>query len=326
MADTALVPIHRVKPHSVNWQYYRDTFIFKRSGFGNTAHSPATYRNAINCFLRYMEEEHVSRPTPDDLYGYLGKLRERNYSVYTIQLYFCILKMYFRYLHEHDENGEKVHIYNDLFKVADIHVKRPNRKVHARGALSDTEIKKLRKYFRGKHTQKAERDRLIIELCLQGGFRLCEIARMRREDIIQSEHEERKLYIIIPFRKGRYSRNPADGVFIKARLYNDIQKYVKTYGLREYIFSGIGGHKGRASHLTTQRLSNLINEIFRAAGVKRTGIVPHSLRHTAGTKFQQKFHDIFLTQQFMGHARHETTMLYLHVDKAYCQNAPILDF
>ena len=53
---------------------------------------------------------------------------------------------------------------------------------------------------------------------------------------------------------------------------------------------------------------------MQAAGYDSERITAHSLRHTAGTNVQEMTGNLYLTQQYMRHASHATTEIYLHVD------------
>jgi integrase len=42
-------------------------------------------------------------------------------------------------------------------------------------------------------------------------------------------------------------------------------------------------------------------------------IHPHTLRHVAGTRMQRDYHDVFITQQLLGHKNVQTTQIYAHL-------------
>ena len=90
-----------------------------------------------------MAAHHIVHPVPEDVLGFIGELRGNKYSPYTLCLYLTVLRMYFSFLHSHNENGSKVHIYPNICDIAQIKLKRP-KKEHTRDRLTSAEIKKLK--------------------------------------------------------------------------------------------------------------------------------------------------------------------------------------
>lgn len=76
----------------------------------------------------------------------------------------------------------------------------------------------------------------------------------------------------------------------------------------EWVFPGrLGGHVS----LTT--INNWVGVLGREAGLGH--LHPHQLRHTAGAHINDTTRDIHAAQQWLGHARVETTQVYTRVTK-----------
>ena len=66
----------------------------------------------------------------------------------------------------------------------------------------------------------------------------------------------------------------------------------------------------RGGHLTPGHLGKLVSQLLP------DGVATHALRHRAGTRAYQATRDLRAVQEFLGHARPETTAIYTEVDRA----------
>ena len=67
--------------------------------------------------------------------------------------------------------------------------------------------------------------------------------------------------------------------------------------------------------MTTAGIRWVISESARKCGFRK-GISVHTLRHTYATHLLEFGMDIVSIKELLGHARIETTMIYLHVAKS----------
>jgi integrase len=314
--ETALAVKKEVQEFSIDWGYYSKAFIFSQQGINSkaTVHS---YRYALKNFIRFMGESRITRPTPADIYSYEGWLRSKQYSDFTKNLYLGIVQRYFAYLENHIdlETGEKVHIYPDITKAVNIKIKCPPR-VPVRNSLTVRDVKRIRQYMRSLEGQKAERDLLMIELCLFNGLRDCEVARIRVEDFVQDEGRIR-LYL---FRKGRSSRISHDFTFVQEKLYRNLLRYIRKYRIKKFVFTDINHKHPKTEHLTPVSISAIISSRMKEAGVKRDNCTPHSMRHHFATALLRKNVSVFDVQRAMGHSNLQSTLVYLHTKNLFDDN------
>ena len=66
--------------------------------------------------------------------------------------------------------------------------------------------------------------------------------------------------------------------------------------------------------LTDQSIRNIVHQIAKAAGLKRS-ITPHVFRHTFATLLLEKDVDIKYIQSLLGHSSITTTQIYTHVNR-----------
>lgn len=138
--------------------------------------------------------------------------------------------------------------------------------------------------------------RVRVILCLAGmaGLRAVEIARLRREDVL--DHNEPPLLFV--HGKGDKPRT----VPLSGALFAELQ----AYGLpnRGPV---IRRHDGLRTHVSPSLVSTVANDHLHGMGIPDT---LHSLRHRAGTVLYRRTRDIRLTQDILGHASPATTAIY----------------
>lgn len=77
--------------------------------------------------------------------------------------------------------------------------------------------------------------------------------------------------------------------------------------------------------LSTTQMAMIVREVGDAAGISH--LHPHALRHTVATRMLEVGGDLRAVQEFLGHARPETTAIYTKVRPARIKaNTDLLDF
>lgn len=305
-----LITKDQIKSFSIDWNYCLDNFLRTQNGLAYK--TIKAYRSGVSCFLDYLTEQDIPKPLPDDIHDYLGYLREKVYSVFTIGLYMISLKKFFAYLAQPYKSvgAASIKIYEDIYKMASPQLKRPSRKKHHREMPTEEEVQKLRDVLQGPD-QKSRRDLLMVDMALFCGLRINEIANLRVEDVRKDE-DKYKLYVL---RKGQVSRNYY--VFLDVGIAERLLDYAQEYRLKRYIFTDLYHKKNKKDRLNTCSVSSVISGALTKAGVKRPTLTAHSLRHYAGTTYYQTTKDLYATQQFMGHRDSATTEIYMHVENNY---------
>ena len=298
-----------VKAHNHDWQLYLQNFI--RTQNGKAYKTIKAYRGGILSFFRYMDLKVIDKPLPDDLHDYHGLLVEQHKSIFTIGLYMIALKLFFAYLAKpYGSGAESVQVYPDIYTMAAPKPQRPQRKKHYRDRPTDEEVSGLRTLLEPTDGQKAHRDLLMIDLCLYCGLRVNEVANVSLADIVK----DKETYRLFVLRKGKTRKN--NFVWVDPDLASRLLRYARQYKFKGYVFTDIS-HLQSGGHISSSTVSTIIGRHMKRAQIKRPNITAHSLRHYAGTRFYTETHDIYATQQFLGHSNSETTEIYMHVDDSY---------
>ena len=97
------------------------------------------------------------------------------------------------------------------------------------------------------------------------------------------------------------------------RLYipKTLQKEAKTWLEKEGVASGYIFLNRYGERITTRGIAIQLKHFADKYGLKRDVVYPHSFRHRFAKNFLDKFNDIALLADLMGHESIETTRIYL---------------
>ena len=163
------------------------------------------------------------------------------------------------------------------------------------------------KFFRAvdQESEKGKRDWAIIQLMVQAGLRIGEVANVRTGDL---EISERKGVLLIRSGKGGQPRK----VYLDSTARKAIQDYLevrpKHPGLENLFISQ------KRSPLSRRAIHNVVKFYLERAGLP--GRSAHSLRHLFATKLYNGSKDILLVREALGHRSLQTTLRYARKTEA----------
>jgi site-specific recombinase XerD len=149
------------------------------------------------------------------------------------------------------------------------------------------------------------RDAALIELALQTGMRVSELAGLRLVDVTLPPRVGREhagaVHIL---GKGRRQRT----VTLNWRACRALKSYlaVRPDTPTDRVFVS----KFRTT-LTVRAIRNVVTKYLAEAGI--AGASVHTLRHTFGTQHARRGTNLRVIQEAMGHADLKTTSLYVHL-------------
>ncbi len=156
--------------------------------------------------------------------------------------------------------------------------------------LTEAEKRRLCKELRGRTSELAVRDRLIVELFLGTGIRLRELVDLDVGDVdLDAKHLRIRAKGDVPQVK-----------FLKSTLRTLLRAYLKERR-----------HRGRGD-CRALFLSNRVKYWLRQAGIDKD-VSPHGLRHTFVTHLYSRTGDILVIQRALGHRDLSTTEIYTHL-------------
>lgn len=229
------------------------------------------YKTTIEMLLRYGEQ--LNKKT---LLAFKGYLIE-NYKPKTVNLRIQAVNKYLEYKHL------------DNLKIKSVKVQ---QKTYLENVISDADYKYLI------HQLKKEGNSLwyfVIRYLCATGARVSELVQLKVEHVYYG-------YFDIYSKGGKCRR-----LYIPKKLKEE--SIVWLEGLEKKSgFLFVNKHGGK---ITTRGISQQLKSIALKYGVDKKVVYPHSFRHRFAKNFLEKYNDIALLADLMGHESIETTRIYL---------------
>ena len=125
----------------------------------------------------------------------------------------------------------------------------------------------------------------------------------RVSELIQMKVEHVQMGYFDIYGKGGKLR----GIYIPQRLSEECISWLNTKGRQSgFLFLNYKGER-----ITTRGISRQLKSFAEKYGINPSVIYPHSFRHRFAKNFLEKFNDIALLADLMGHESIETTRIYL---------------
>jgi integrase/recombinase XerC len=262
--------------------------------------SPATiraYRTDLAQFLTFLIETNVTIAQPsdihrDDLTEYLASLAERDLKGITRARKLAAIREFFRFL----EVLGLVHTNPTLG------LETPKKERNGRNTLRPDEYTKLLSLAGAN-----PRDFAILQVFLQTGIRVSELCSLKLEDI---DFTNRTLRV---FGKGQQTRT----IEFEKKGIQAIRSYlaVRPNALHQELFLNYQGEP-----LSDRGVRKMLEKYLKAAGITKA-ISPHSLRHTFATYKAERGVSPYQLKEWLGHARLDTTAIYVHMAKDNAKKA-----
>ena len=125
----------------------------------------------------------------------------------------------------------------------------------------------------------------------------------RVSELLQIKAEHVSMGYLDLYSKGGKMRR----IYIPKRLCTEAAKWLKGRGIISgYLFTNRTGNR-----LSTRGIAIQLKHFAETYGINREVVYPHSFRHRFAKNFLEKFNDIALLADLMGHESIETTRIYL---------------
>ena len=265
---------------------------------GKSKETVGTYRRSLNGFERwFIQQGGGCRFRPEDFHDYKDYLeRERKLSQVSVSTYLTAVRQFCQYL---------VSI-GLITENPAAHVKGNRRPMsHSRQVLTESDIDAFLQVI-DVETLLGKRDMAVIYLMLYAGLSEIEIV---RADVGDLEHTLLGTELRVQG-KGRKIKDQA--VPIDFKVMDTIDAYLDARPPRrtaDALFVS-HGHRSNGERLKTRSLRGRISAHLEAAGIRRTGISPHSLTHTAPLLWLNAGMDLKEVQSRMRHGTIDTTMIH----------------
>lgn len=137
----------------------------------------------------------------------------------------------------------------------------------------------------------------------------------RVSELLQIKAEHVNVGYLDLYSKGGKMRR----IYIPKKLCTEAAKWLKERDLTTgYLFTNRTGNR-----LSTRGIAIQLKHFAENYGINREVVYPHSFRHRFAKNFLEKFNDIALLADLMGHESIETTRIYLR--RTACEQQKIVD-
>ncbi len=264
----------------------------------NRAHSTIiAYSKDIQQLIEYLEKKEgitdVEQVKGSYLNNFMAGLKEQGYTAKSISRKTNSTKTFFKFLKEELQVIKK--------NPADL-VSHPKLTPKAPRILSKIEYKALRDAVK-----KDIRTYAIVEILLQTGIRISELAEIRLSDIeLPEEGKEGKGVLHIPKR----GSNEARDIPLNKSVQQAIREYLKIrpFSKKDYLFVTKTGNQ-----LLVRNIRATLDKYFREIGLE--GVKVNDLRHTFIAQHLERGTPIYIVSKVAGHKRLSTTEKYLEYIK-----------
>jgi integrase/recombinase XerD len=273
---------------------------------GNTIDA---YRNDLNQLATFIEELAMVQgydtqwPSIDRnlLISYILNLKERNYAPATVARKVAAIKSFFDFLVSEEviksdptENLSSPRVGKSLPKP-----------------LSPAEVEALLGEPAKLSSPEAKRDVAMMELLYAGGMRVSELVAMNTVDVNLGAG------FVRCFGKGSKERI----IPIHKKAAQALEEYLSEARplLRHKEEDALFLNR-RGERLTRQGFWLILKAYAKAAGLK-TGVTPHTLRHSFATHMLSGGADLRAVQELLGHANISSTQVYTHLTSEHVRQA-----
>jgi len=263
-------------------------------GKNRSAATIRAYRTDIQQFISFLHANNVSILAPNDVekvdvVEYLSALAKRELTGIARARKMSALREYFRFL-------EGIGV---ISKSPTTGIETPKREKNGRQVLRSDEYTKMLSLAGAN-----PRDYAILQIFLQTGIRVSEMAHLKIEDIDFIKPS------IIVRGKGKQEREIA----LEKKGVHALKSYLAVRGvcLSNRVFLNC-----QWEPISERGIRKLVVKYRKEAGITKKASC-HTLRHTFATHKAEKGVSAFQLQQWLGHANLNTTQIYVHLGK---QNA-----
>lgn len=264
-------------------EFVSDLRLQKRSSATVTA-----YLGDLTQLKTYLNNHRITQATSvqtQHLQDYLDHILTNGYTTKSASRKLNSIKSYFKYLYSH----------NLVTSDPSTTIAHPKYAASAPRILAPSEYKNLREAIR-----LDIRTAAIVELLLQAGIRISELAAIRLEDIKKAELDIRPI-----------ENNPARTIPLGKSVQAAIQNYLSLRpkdSTDTHLFITKTGRP-----LLIRNIRTIVDRYFREAGVKSAKV--NDLRHTFIAHQLQSGVDIHFISLVVGHKRLTSTQKYLEFIK-----------
>jgi integrase/recombinase XerD len=271
---------------------------------GAAENTLAGYRRDLEDFSEFLGRRQSAKATTEDISSYMSDLTGRGFAASSQARRLSALKQYFKFLYAEGQRSD------DPTRTLSAPKKRQSLpKVltveDVDKLISAAQAETLREHKAVGQRLRAHRIYTLLEVLYATGLRVSELvslpvtAAMRDARLIEIKGKGGKERLV-PLSKAAQAA---------MKDYVGLRAAEGAYDKSPWLFPS----HGSSGHFTRQAFARDLKDLAGAAGIDRTAISPHVLRHAFASHLLQNGADLRVVQQLLGHADISTTQIYTHV-------------
>ncbi|AWD33511.1 Tyrosine recombinase XerD [Candidatus Fokinia solitaria] len=284
---------------------FREMLLSEFQASNNTIISYVTDLKFFNFFLQERKIAPLS-VTHSDITDYLVTLNKESSA--TVRRKISVLKRFYSFLLTE----------RDITENPTLSIKYPKREHKLPNVPSETDIIKMFTGIRELYLNDEFlllRNNAIFAVLYSTGLRVSELITLKLADVMENEYlrDNSVKRIIKVIGKGNKERN----VVLNDIAYATLAQYVhliittkKNCNNFGWLFSS---EDSPTTHLTRQRIGQIIREVATYMNIDKKLISPHKVRHAFATHILRKGAQIHVLQKILGHSSITSTQIYTSV-------------
>lgn len=270
-------------------------FLRSLEGKNRSEATSKAYHTDLLQFFIWLKENNVAATGPDkitkaDVVEFLTACARRGISGVSRARKLAAIREYYRYLVDHEI----------ITKSPTTGIETPKKEQHVRKHLAPHEYISVLSVAGGN-----TRDFAIFQVFLQTGLRVSELCALRLDDVELNVRP----YPLLHVRLGKGMR--ARTIELEKKAVQAIKNYLamRPEGSSDTLFLNRYGEP-----IGERGVRKIVAKYIQQAGITKR-VSPHGLRHTFATEKARKGVSAYQLQEWLGHARLDTTQIYVHLAK-----------
>jgi integrase/recombinase XerD len=289
-----------------------------RAEDGLAKNTISSYRLDLELLSRFLAPKNITftQLKFEDLQDYFLLLHQQNLKSASIARKISCFKNFYKFLE--NENVVKDN--------PTLHLQTPKRDIKLPKFLSEEEVFKLLDFVNRDNSEFGIKLSCLLEILYAAGLRASELVSLPIEAIcpIQEEPYIRN-YLIVKGKGGKERLAPLNKSAIKKlRQYLQLRAAL-GFEKSKWLFVGMAPASKKAgeirrknialptTHLTRQRLHQMLKELAKKVAIDPDRVHPHVLRHSFASHLLNSGVDLRILQELLGHSDISTTEIYTHI-------------
>lgn len=279
-----------------------------------------SYGKDLELFCKFLSDKNIAlvKVNADHIKDYFYELYKLDLRASSLSRKISALKNFYRFLENENLIKENPALY----------LQGQKREARLPKFLSEEEIFKLLDFVNRDKSEFGIKLSCMLEVLYSAGLRVSELVSLPLSAIQEIEelgHKTLRNYLIVKGKGGkeRIAVLNKSAIFklmeyleLRKKIGQEKSKWLFVGSVRSSKKSGEIKDRGLLisdTHLTRQRLHQMLKELAIKSGIDPSRVHPHVIRHSFATHLLNNGVDLRVLQELLGHSNISTTEIYTHI-------------